>query len=100
MAALDRWNDDRLDDLQREVLKLGASFDRLHENLGSVAVLAEQIKGVRSSIDDVNRDLESVGGNPLAERRERRKLIVVGIVSGVTTGSVGGLVALLTGVHP
>jgi hypothetical protein len=100
VAALDRWNDGRLDDLQEEVRKLGASLDRLHETLGSVAVLAEQIKALRTQLDTVNRDLEAVGGNPHQERRERRKLIIVGIISGCTTGGVGAIIGLLAGVHP
>lgn len=100
MAALDRWNDGRLDDLQQEVRRLATALERMHETLESVAVLAEQMRGLRSQLKKVNKDLEDIGGNPLQERRERRKLIIVGIISGVTTGGVGAVVGVIAGVHP
>jgi hypothetical protein len=100
VTALERWNDGRLDDLQVEVRELRASVGRLHETLGNVGVLAEQIKGLRTQFDDVNRDLEAVGGHPHQERRERNKLIIVGVISGIATGSVGAIVGVLAGVHP
>jgi hypothetical protein len=99
-VSIVEWNDGRLNDLQAEVRKLGTSLERVHEALGNVGILAEQMRGLRSQLNDVNKDLEDIGGNPLQERRERRKLIIVGIISGVTTGGVGAVVGVIAGVHP
>jgi len=100
MAALERWNDGRLDDLQRDMLELKRQLGKLYDTVGNIGVLAEQVKGLSDKLGDLNKDLEDIGGHPQRDRRELRMALFVGFASAFTTGTVGSIVLVIAGGHP
>jgi hypothetical protein len=104
MAVVDRdrarWNDDRLDDLQRQVERMipvvdqvGVLGERMESLSGDLATHGRSVEGLR-------KDIAKAVGKPIEEAQARAAAIKVGIISAVTGGIVTAIVtAIVTGGH-
>lgn len=88
--ALDRWNDDRLDDLNRTV-------GELKPLVPAVAAFRSQLDGMGSKMDDLSDSLDRAREDREKARTDRKNAIVGAIVASLATGVVTFIVALATG---
>lgn len=84
MAALDRWNDDRLDDLHEQVRRMSPAVEQ-------VGVLAEQMRSLGRSIDRLRDDL--------ATASQRGSALKIGLICAACGGLVGSLTMIAAGGH-
>lgn len=85
MAALDRWNDDRLDDLHEQVRRMTPAVEQ-------IGVLTEQMRSLGRSIDQLRYRLD--------EGSKRGSALKVGLASAMVGSAIGSLVMVLAGGHP
>lgn len=90
MAALDRWNDDRLDDLHRMVLSIVPVSQE-------VPVVRAEMRSLTRELKELREGLQGVVGKPLEERRQRRNAILTGLVIAVVTAVATFLLTLAAG---
>lgn len=98
MAVVDRdrarWNDDRLDDLQRQVERMIPVVDQvgvLGERMDS---LSGELKNHGRSVDGLRKDIAGIVGKPIEEARARAAAIRIGIISAVTGGVITAVVTV------
>lgn len=91
MAGLERWNDYRLDDLDERVGELRDVPVQLAELKGAIKGLTRDIRDPNGNVAQLSRRLDSVMGDPIAERRARMTAIRVAVIGAV----VGGVIAII-----
>lgn len=85
MAALDRWNDDRLDDLHEQVRRMTPAVEQ-------IGVLTEQMRSLGRSIDQLRYRLD--------EGSKRASAWKIGLTCAAAGSVVGWLAMIVTGGHP
>lgn len=96
---LERWNDDRLDDLQYRVSRAEAAIEvvaRLEERLESNS---RELKRNTVATEHVARQLEAAKVEPLTRSRNLRHQLYIAVGAAVTGGAFVVIGALLSG-HP
>ncbi len=107
LVPLARWNDDRLDDLQRDVndvKPLIADVARLSERMNSLSgQLAENTQATKEgarATEHVAKQLEKARLEPLTRGRNVRTQLFIALAGAAAAGGFALLGALLAGVHP
>lgn len=110
MPALERWNDERLDDLKKDVDRmrdpvgnvnvvrtelrgLGRSVDQLRENVGQLSKLPEALAILTTEVTAVVKKVDELIGQPHAERRMSNAALRRALLASVG----GGIVVLVLG---
>lgn len=95
--AIDRWNDDRLDDLAgqlRSMSPLPVQVATLTSELQSVK---RELVDPEGAVPRLNRKLEQITGNPIAEGRQLRQGSTIAAASVLGTAVVTVLIFVATG---
>lgn len=95
--TLDRWNDDRLDDLNESVRDMRVAVEKVAPLAERVDGLGGDLRDAKDAVNGLRRDLRSMMGNPFKEARERKTAIVVGIVAAISGGAATAIATLITG---
>jgi hypothetical protein len=104
MAVVDRersrWNDDRLDDLQRQVERMIPVVDKVGVLDERMETLSSDLRTHGRSVEGLRKDLAAAVGKPIEEAQARAAAIRVGIISAIAGGTVTAIVtAIVTGGH-
>jgi hypothetical protein len=98
---MDRWNDDRLDDLHRRVINVESAIQTVAVLSEKVGVLERGQKALAAKQEGFDEKLDKVVEEPLVTKRAFwRQVSVGGLIAAVTClGTIGGTV-LVGGLHP
>jgi hypothetical protein len=92
MAALDRWNDGRLDDLKDRV-------DSMAPTVGTIASLRVELRAVTVAVGKFSEQFEQAKQEPIRRWRRLRDLLIVAVVSATLSGAFVVAGALIAGAH-
>lgn len=114
VPGLERWNDERLDDLKRDVDRmrdpvgnvnvvrtelrsLGKSVDQLRENVGQLSKLPEALAVLTTEVTAVVKKVDELIGQPHAERRMSNAALRRALLASIGGGVVVLLVSWMLG---
>lgn len=95
--ALERWNDDRLDELSGRVRDMSVAVEKVAPLAERVSSLSDDLRDNKTAVEGLRSDLRGMMGNPLKEARERKTALYVGIIAAVSGGVATAIATLATG---
>lgn len=98
MSALDRseWGDARLNELALRVERAATK-----EEISSLRrELTERSDGVNKNVDRVGRKFDALAGDPVAEGRQKKQAIIVGIAAALSGVGATSLLYIVSGATP
>lgn len=93
---MDRWNDDRLDDLARNVRNMGPAVESVAVVRVQMDNLSGQLRETRHEVSALSKKLEVVIDEPLKRSRDFRRQLMLGVLAALAGGAFT-FVAILLG---
>jgi hypothetical protein len=94
-----RWNDDRMDDLKRQVDGMAPTVQSVAVLRAEMATLTRDLEANSRGQEKIAQQLEQAQLEPLTRSRNLRSQALIAITAAVIGGGIAVLGALLAGAH-
>lgn len=99
VSPLHRWNDDRLDDLQRRVASMEPTVGSVGELRVEMRGLARDLETTSKGVERLSGQLEAAQREPVTRMRNFRSQAIIAISAAVVGGGMAILGTFIGGAH-